>query len=541
MQHRLAVLKRSAGIFTALLIALATAGVAQAPKPAQRPPNLIVILADDLGYGDVCAYGCTTTRTPNIDALAKSGARFTPGLRHGAGVQPVARRAHDRPLPAALRSRVQRRRHRPRGQGRARHAARREDDAGVPEGARLRHRDGRQVASRLEREAAPDVAWLRRVLRVPARRQPLPRPARAARRPLRRARARGRGSSQHRSRRSTPSCAAAKRSTSPSTSPTRSRARRSRSSTGTRSEPFFLYVAYNAPHTPLQVTDKYYHRFPEVKEEGHRIYAAMVSALDDGVGAITAALETRTSPRTRWSSSPATTAAPPTPSPAPTVRSSAASSRRSRAASACRSWRPGRDVQPGRVIDAPVSTLDLLPTALELSGRRPRQRARSRIDGESLLPILRGEREALARDTLVWRIGDQYAVRKGDWKLVQFVGHAADAVRPRQGPRRAHERRRQNPEVVKPSWRPATRSGARRRSRRSGPRAATSCAAAGHPRRQAARWAVKAPGPGRSCACRSDRACSPSASCWSVARRTRASPIAPSSCSRTASYTWRDT
>jgi arylsulfatase A-like enzyme len=44
-----------------------------------RPPNLIVILADDLGYGDICAYGCAYGRTPSIDALAASGARFTQG------------------------------------------------------------------------------------------------------------------------------------------------------------------------------------------------------------------------------------------------------------------------------------------------------------------------------------------------------------------------------------------------------------------------------------------------------------------------------
>jgi arylsulfatase A-like enzyme len=46
------------------------------------------------------------------------------------------------------------------------------------------------------------------------------------------------------------------------------------------------------------------------------------------------------------------------------------------------------------------------------------------LDGESLLPLLRGERNSLARDTLVWRLGEHYAVRKGDWKLVQFTGRA---------------------------------------------------------------------------------------------------------------------
>ncbi|WP_337189265.1 sulfatase-like hydrolase/transferase [Phenylobacterium sp.] len=42
-----------------------------------RPPNVIVILADDLGYGDLGCYGSTHVRTPNLDRMAAEGARFT--------------------------------------------------------------------------------------------------------------------------------------------------------------------------------------------------------------------------------------------------------------------------------------------------------------------------------------------------------------------------------------------------------------------------------------------------------------------------------
>lgn len=49
-------------------------------------------------------------------------------------------------------------------------------------------------------------------------------------------------------------------------------------------QPFFLYLAYNAPHTPLQATEKYLSRFEGIQDGERRTYAAMVSAVDDGVG-----------------------------------------------------------------------------------------------------------------------------------------------------------------------------------------------------------------------------------------------------------------
>jgi len=48
-------------------------------EAARKKPNLIVIVADDLGYGDVGYNGCTDFPTPHIDALAESGVQFSSG------------------------------------------------------------------------------------------------------------------------------------------------------------------------------------------------------------------------------------------------------------------------------------------------------------------------------------------------------------------------------------------------------------------------------------------------------------------------------
>src|SRR5512145_1108539 len=65
---------RTAGITAALLLGAGVSGLAQ-----QWRPNVVLIYADDLGYGDVSSYGATALQTPNIDRLAREGLRLTDG------------------------------------------------------------------------------------------------------------------------------------------------------------------------------------------------------------------------------------------------------------------------------------------------------------------------------------------------------------------------------------------------------------------------------------------------------------------------------
>ena len=65
--------------------------------PPRRPPNVLFIMADDLGYNEVGLYGQDKIRTPSIDRIGREGMRFTQHYSGQPGLCPVPMRAPHRP------------------------------------------------------------------------------------------------------------------------------------------------------------------------------------------------------------------------------------------------------------------------------------------------------------------------------------------------------------------------------------------------------------------------------------------------------------
>jgi len=96
--------------FSPVFCSVMALGLASFAQAAEKP-NIIILYADDLGYGDVGCYGATAVHTPNIDRLAREGLRFTDGHAAAATCTPFALRpAHRRirlaqsPAPACSRA-----------------------------------------------------------------------------------------------------------------------------------------------------------------------------------------------------------------------------------------------------------------------------------------------------------------------------------------------------------------------------------------------------------------------------------------------------
>lgn len=81
---------RSAGLLLGgVLIIAASAGQGQAQAGSTRRPNVVLILTDDVGYGDLGSYGAPDVKTPHIDGLARDGVRFTDFYANGATCTPT--------------------------------------------------------------------------------------------------------------------------------------------------------------------------------------------------------------------------------------------------------------------------------------------------------------------------------------------------------------------------------------------------------------------------------------------------------------------
>ncbi|MDD3444621.1 MAG: sulfatase-like hydrolase/transferase [Zavarzinia sp.] len=184
-----------------------------------------------------------------------------------------------------------------------------------------------------------------------------------------------------------------------------------------RNRPFFMYLAYNAPHTPLQATREDYEAVTGIADHTERTYAAMIRSLDRNVGRVLEGLKAAgidddtlviftsdnggahyvgiddlNKPYRGWKASFFEGG----------IR-----------VPFFMRW-PGH-LTPGATYAAPISHFDVFATAAGAAGTPlPDDRT---IDGVDLMPFLTGEKGGRPHDRLFWRSGPYVVVQAGDWKL----------------------------------------------------------------------------------------------------------------------------
>ena len=186
-----------------------------------------------------------------------------------------------------------------------------------------------------------------------------------------------------------------------------------------RNNPFFLYLAHWGPHTPLQATREDYEAVGDIEPHRLRVYAAMIRAVDRSVGRVMDKLEAEgLADNTIIVFSSDNGAAgylglPDVNEP-------------------YRGWKitlfeggirvptfmkwPGK-IAPGTVIDEPVAHIDVMPTLAAAAGvTLPDDLV---IDGRNILPVAMGQAQTVQgeNDAIFWSSGFYKVVRAGDWKL----------------------------------------------------------------------------------------------------------------------------
>ena len=193
--------------------------------------------------------------------------------------------------------------------------------------------------------------------------------------------------------------------------------------------PFFLYVAYRAPHVPLDAPQKYLDRFPGKMPERRRQALAMISAVDDGVGLLTATLKKHGLTEKTLLFLIGDNGAPLKITKADEPGGGAGwdgslneplNGEKGMLAEGGMhtpfviAW-PGT-IPAGQTYVHPVSALDVAATAAALASLPTKP---GDFDGVNLLPHLKGDIQTPPHDALYWRWAAQSAIREGNWKLLR--------------------------------------------------------------------------------------------------------------------------
>jgi len=393
---------------------VAAAREQSAAAPADRParPNLVLFLADDLGFADLSATGAPDFATPHLDALLRSGLHCTAAYSTAPMCAPSR--------AALLTGRYQQRFGFEFNQGQGEHKA---ANFGLPA-------DQPTLAERLRAAGyATGMVGKWHLGDQPGQRptergfdeffgfhdnasQYDPKLRRPARQPLHRG----------------------TREVTEDDWLMRACAREAvdfiaRHAADAGKRPFLLYAAWPAAHVPLQIDPAVADRVAAIEDPRRRAYASLVLALDDAVGAVMAKLaETGLTGDTLvlFLSDNGALRAP--------SNGEVRGGKTSLWEGGIRvpwvvSW-PGR-LPVGASFAAAVSAIDVVPTFLAAAGVAVAAAATTDspvLDGVDLLPHLSGALATPPHQQLFWRTGSRFAVRQGDWKLVAGVRDAAPAL-----------------------------------------------------------------------------------------------------------------
>jgi len=184
-------------------------------------------------------------------------------------------------------------------------------------------------------------------------------------------------------------------------------------------QPFFLYLAYYAPHVPLESPEPWFSKTPVHLPKERRQALAMIAAMDEGIGQLRAKLKATGQDQNTlivfigdngaplgkaWDGSLNT----------PLIGQKGMLSEGGIRTPFVATW-PAR-LPAGKVYDQPVSSLDVAATAVAAAGlpKAPE------LDGTDLAPFVTGQNSAAPHERLFWRWGSQAAVLEYPWKLVRL-------------------------------------------------------------------------------------------------------------------------
>ena len=191
-------------------------------------------------------------------------------------------------------------------------------------------------------------------------------------------------------------------------------------------QPFFLYLSYNAPHSPLEAPREFLDKYTHIEDENRRTYAAMIDAMDEGIGMVVAALEESGKldntlifflsdnggvypeawmTYATWASN------------APFRRGKVALTEGGIHVPFIVHWPGG--LPSGKEFDGLVSALDIAATSVAVAGG---DFSDGLLDGKNLVPHLAGEEDGSPHEALFWRFAEAdyiWAVRTPDAKYLR--------------------------------------------------------------------------------------------------------------------------